>query len=121
DSRGKLSVDEYKFYTVWGQVMFGESVPFSSGAAMEISRDGQVLTSVLPCPPVCLSPCYDQMVQKAEQIAQGARTDFLRVDLLVHGKCDGLYVSEVELYPASDFSAPLKELVAQQWRKGYGI
>lgn len=121
DDNGKFRVDEYKFYTIWGEVLFGESVPFSSGAAMEISRDGQIWTSKVSCPPLCRAACYTEMVALAEKVARGARTDFLRVDVLVHGRCEGLYVSEVELFPASDFSPQLKEMVAQRWRHGYGV
>mmetsp|Transcript_126378 Transcript_126378/g.219012 ORF Transcript_126378/g.219012 Transcript_126378/m.219012 type:complete len:596 (-) Transcript_126378:170-1957(-) len=121
DSQGKLRVDEYKFYVAWGEVMFGENVPFSSGAALEIARDGTILSAVVPCPPMCVAPCYHRMVQLAEQVARGARTDYLRVDFLVHGRCEDVFVSEVELFPASDFSPELKAKVAERWRWGYGF
>jgi len=121
DAAGKFRVDEYKFYTVWGEVVFGESVPFSSGAAMEISRAGVIMTSRMTCPPLCLADCYLEMVALAEKVAQNARTDFLRVDVLVHGRCESLYISEVELFPASDFSPQLKQVVAERWIHGYGL
>lgn len=121
DSQGKLSVDEYKFYTVWGEVVFGENVPFSFGTAMEIARNGQVYSAKVACPPMCPAPCYAEMVRLAEKVAKGARADFLRVDLLVRGRCEALFVSEVELFPASDFSPELKAEVAKRWRKGYGV
>jgi len=121
DAEGKLRVDEYKFYIVWGEVVFGENVPFSSGTAMEVARDGTVLTTKFPCPPICVASCYAEMVRLAEQVARGARTDYLRVDLLVNGRCEGLYVSEVELFPASDFDPALKSIVADRWRAGYGF
>lgn len=120
DTTGKLRVDEYKFFTVWGRVILSENVPFSSGAVMEIDRNGSILTSKASCPPFCVSPCYHRMVEIAEKVAVFAQTDFLRVDLLVEGKCDALYVSEVELFPASDFSPDLKVEVARHWVKGYG-
>mmetsp|Transcript_1906 Transcript_1906/g.5438 ORF Transcript_1906/g.5438 Transcript_1906/m.5438 type:complete len:735 (+) Transcript_1906:1-2205(+) len=118
---GKLSVDEYKFYAVWGEVAIGESVPFSSGAVMEIARNGEILTTKMPCPPWCVSECYADMVTLAEKVARNARTDFLRVDILVKGRCEGLFVSEVELFPASDFSIELKRIIAARWRWGYGF
>jgi len=121
DDAGHLRVDEYKFYTVWGEVAFSENVPFSSGAALEISRDGKILSSRVDCPPFCVATCYDRMVALAEKVAGGARADFLRVDILIHGRCENLYVSEVELFPASDFSSQLKEHIAEQWRRGYGF
>merc|ERR1739848_942369 len=75
---GRMRVDEYKFYTVWGKVVFGESVPFSSGAAMEIDREGNVFSTIASCPPHCVPACYDEMVRRAERLATGAQTDFLR-------------------------------------------
>eukprot|EP00928_Gymnodinium_smaydae_P045507 TRINITY_DN30333_c0_g1_i1.p1 TRINITY_DN30333_c0_g1~~TRINITY_DN30333_c0_g1_i1.p1 ORF type:complete len:554 (-),score=56.55 TRINITY_DN30333_c0_g1_i1:88-1749(-) len=118
---GALSVDEYKFYTVWGEVVFGESVPFSSGAAMWIDREGNVFVSRSTCPPHCVAPCYKEMVQMAEKVAAGAKTDFLRVDILISGHCEGLYVSEVELYPASEFDPVLRDAISSRWRQGYGF
>ncbi|CAJ1364199.1 unnamed protein product [Effrenium voratum] len=117
---GKYMVDEYKFYTSWGETILAENIIFSSGVMMEISRDGQILTAKDGCPPACLAPCFREMVRMADQVATYARTDFLRVDILVQGNCEALYVSEVELFPASDFSPALKEAVAQRWRSGYG-
>lgn len=108
----------YKFFTAWGLTMLAENVPFNSGTIMEISRGGEILTSKAPCPPYCVAPCYDRMVDMAERLARHARTDFLRVDILVSGDCEGLYVSEVELFPASDFSQVLKDAVAKRWRRG---
>ncbi|CAJ1427039.1 unnamed protein product [Effrenium voratum] len=105
---GKYMVDEYKFYTSWGETILAENIIFSSGVMMEISRDGQILTAKDGCPPACLAPCFREMVRMAEQVATYARTDFLRVDILVQGNCEALYVSEVELFPASDFSPALK-------------
>ncbi|CAE8606393.1 unnamed protein product [Polarella glacialis] len=119
-SQNQLFVDEYKFYTSWGQVVLAESVPFSSGAMMEIDRDGQILTHKMECPPWCVSPCYRQMVEIAERVAQHARTDFLRVDIL-RRDCEALFVSEVELFPGSDFSQAVKDAIAQRWREGYGV
>lgn len=121
DPHGGLRVDEYKFFTTWGLVVVAENTPFSAGAVMEIARNGQVLTSKMPCPPFCVAPCYAKMVEIAERVAQHARTDFLRVDLLVHGRCEAYYVSEVELFPASDFSPELKVAIAERWRSGYGF
>lgn len=118
---GKYLVDEYKFFTSWGVTIFAENIPFSSGAIMEISREGHILTTKADCPPFCLAACYPQMVQIAEKVAKYARTDFLRVDILVSGDCEALYVSEVELFPASDFSQVLKDAVAHRWRRGYGV
>ncbi|CAE7211647.1 unnamed protein product [Symbiodinium sp. CCMP2592] len=116
---GRLAVDEFKFYTVFGKVAFGEEIFSSAGTVMEIDRDGQILTNKMECPPFCVRPCYTQMVEIAEKVATHARADFLRVDVLVQGSCSGLYVSEVELFPASDFSPFLKEAVAARWREGY--
>jgi len=121
DLQGRYRVDEYKFYVVWGEVVIGENVPFSSGAAMEISRGGDIFTAKVSCPPYCIATCYPQMVQMAEQVARKAQTDYLRVDILVQGQCEAMYVSEVELFPASDFSPELKDIVAQRWRGGYGF
>ncbi|CAE7784423.1 unnamed protein product, partial [Symbiodinium pilosum] len=118
---GRFTVDEFKFYTVFGQVAFGEEIFSSAGTVMEIDRNGQILTNKMECPPFCVRPCYAQMVEIAEKVATYARADFLRVDVLVAGRCDGLYVSEVELFPASDFSPFLKEAVAGRWRAGYGV
>jgi len=121
EQTGQYLVDEYKFYIVWGLVIFAEKVPFSSGAASWIARDGTTLLAKAPCPPVCVASCYDVMVREAEHVARSARTDYLRVDMLIEGSCDAVYVSEVELYPASDFSADLKAAVAARWRWGYGL
>ena len=74
--------------------MFAENVPFNSGTIMEISRGGEILSTKAPCPPYCVAPCYGQMVRMAEQVASYAKTDFLRVDILVQGDCEELYVSE---------------------------
>lgn len=118
---GRLAVDEFKFYTVFGKVAFGEEIFSSAGTVMEIDRDGQILTNKMECPPFCVRPCYAEMVEIAEKVATHARADFLRVDVLVQGSCSGLYVSEVELFPASDFSPFLKEAVAARWREGYAV
>eukprot|EP00434_Breviolum_minutum_P014308 symbB.v1.2.012616.t1/scaffold874.1/size155782/10 len=121
ENPGKYLVDEYKFYTSWGRTIVAENIPFSSGAVMEISRTGQILTTKADCPPFCVAACFPQMVQIAEKVATHARTDFLRVDILVSGDCENLFVSEVELFPASDFSQILKDAVAERWRRGYGL
>ena len=121
ENPGKYLVDEYKFYTSWGRTIVAENIPFSSGAVMEISRTGQILTTKADCPPFCVAACFPQMVQIAEKVATHARTDFLRVDILVSGDCENLFVSEVELFPASDFSQILKDAVAERWRRGYGV
>eukprot|EP00931_Biecheleriopsis_adriatica_P118259 TRINITY_DN93704_c0_g1_i1.p1 TRINITY_DN93704_c0_g1~~TRINITY_DN93704_c0_g1_i1.p1 ORF type:complete len:799 (+),score=137.81 TRINITY_DN93704_c0_g1_i1:35-2431(+) len=121
DQQGMHLVDEYKFYVSWGLVMFGENVPFSSGSVMEISRSGEILTTKMSCPPFCVAPCYSRMVEVAERVAKHARTDYLRVDLLVSGRCEDVFVSEVELFPASDFSQALKDTIAERWRRGYNI
>lgn len=118
---GSLMVDEYKFYVVWGVVVFGESVPFSSGTVSWIDVQGNILLSRGSCPPYCVAPCYKQMVEIAERVARGAKTDFLRVDILIDGQCDGLYISELELFPASEFDFALRLEVASRWRRGYGF
>ncbi|CAE6914509.1 unnamed protein product [Symbiodinium natans] len=118
---GRFTVDEFKFYTVFGQVAFGEEIFSSAGTVMEIDRDGRILTNKMECPPFCVRSCYTRMVEIAEKVATYARADFLRVDVLVEGNCDGLYVSEVELFPASDFSPFLKAAVAARWRQGYAV
>lgn len=118
---GSLMVDEYKFYVVWGVVVFGESVPFSSGTVSWIDIMGNILQSRGSCPPYCVAPCYTRMVDIAERVARAAKTDFLRVDILIDGQCDGLYISELELFPASEFDFYLRQEVASRWRRGYGF
>lgn len=81
DDAGKSRVDEYKFYTAWGRVVFGECVPSSSGAAMEISREGVVVTRKVGCPPICVAPCYGEMVEIAERVALGKRGSVTRCAL----------------------------------------
>lgn len=116
-----LLVDEYKFFTSWGETIFAENVPWSMGTTMEISREGHILSAKESCPPICVPACYPQMVQIAEKVATYARTDFLRVDILISGDCEALYVSEVELFPASNCTQFLKDAVARRWRNGYGV
>eukprot|EP00929_Paragymnodinium_shiwhaense_P079053 TRINITY_DN41080_c0_g1_i1.p1 TRINITY_DN41080_c0_g1~~TRINITY_DN41080_c0_g1_i1.p1 ORF type:complete len:538 (-),score=139.82 TRINITY_DN41080_c0_g1_i1:56-1669(-) len=116
-----LKVDEYKFYTVWGEVVFGESVPFSSGAVNWIDRWGNIMASKGTCPPYCVPQCYPRMVEIAEKVARGTKTDMLRVDILIHGNCEDLFVSELELFPASDFDPVLRAEMAARWRRGYGL
>lgn len=118
---GSLMVDEYKFYVVWGVVVFGESVPFSSGTVSWIDVMGNILQSRGSCPPYCVAPCYKRMVEIAERVARSAKTDFLRVDILIDGHCDGLFISELELFPASEFDFFLRHEVASRWRRGYGF
>ena len=75
-------------------------------------------------PPIdnkALLQCMFFGVKVAERVADGARADHLRVDLLVKGDCSDLFVSEVELYPAVPFSEEAKQLVAARWRYGYGF
>ena len=44
-SVGPSVVGVARFYTSWGVTIFAENIPFSSGAVMEISRQGHILTT----------------------------------------------------------------------------
>ena len=65
--------------------------------------------------------CFLKGPPIAERVAMQARVDHLRVDLLVSGACEDLFISEVELFPAVPLSARGREVVAARWRYGYGV
>jgi len=63
--------------------------------------------------------CLPRVMEIAERVANGAHVDHLRVDLLVEGVCDNLYVSEVELFPAVPFSPKTMSSIERRWIRGY--
>jgi len=65
--------------------------------------------------------CLSVVMKQAERVAVGARVDHLRVDFLVEGACDRVYVSEVELFPAVPFGPDTMGAIEQRWRYGYGV
>jgi len=71
----------------------------------------------------CTPTCWPEMVRAAEKVATAGGTDFLRVDLLIRGDCDAVFVSEVELFPGSDLVEPTRTAgarIAHLWRWFYG-
>lgn len=65
--------------------------------------------------------CMRKVIQQARRVADGARVDHLRVDFLVEGDCDRVYVSEVELFPAVPFSERVMRMIERKWIYGYGV
>jgi len=64
--------------------------------------------------------CLPKIMKTAERVASGARVDHLRVDFLIEGLCDEVYVSELELFPAVPFEPKTMAAIEQRWRYGYG-
>mmetsp|Transcript_18341 Transcript_18341/g.59568 ORF Transcript_18341/g.59568 Transcript_18341/m.59568 type:complete len:562 (+) Transcript_18341:1039-2724(+) len=77
-----------------------------------LDPDGWVETVMMKCIPMA------QL--QAQRVASAVGADHLRVDFLVEGNCDQIYVSEVELFPAVPFHAKVMEVIEKRWRYGYG-
>eukprot|EP00928_Gymnodinium_smaydae_P027010 TRINITY_DN21030_c0_g1_i2.p1 TRINITY_DN21030_c0_g1~~TRINITY_DN21030_c0_g1_i2.p1 ORF type:complete len:833 (-),score=83.78 TRINITY_DN21030_c0_g1_i2:35-2533(-) len=133
-------VEEARCHVVWGRVMaiewavgrqgsFVMTEVVDSSGRRTMSTDGMWAVSlgesyfrdpdgwVEKVTKVCLP----KIMEAATRVATGARTDHLRVDLLVNGQCDEVYVSEVELFPAVPFAPIALDSIERRWRYGYGF
>lgn len=65
--------------------------------------------------------CISKVMFEAQRVASGARVDNLRVDFLVEGDCERIFVSEVELFPAVPFTPSVMWTIEDRWKHGYGV
>ncbi len=101
---GQLVQEEYKFHVSCGTTAYVFVKPGDGDAPVSklvLSRDGTAFTiddaGVRPRPDLPLPELFSQMLEIAERLADGF--DFVRCDF--YGMPDGIYFSELTVYPMS--------------------
>lgn len=133
-------VEEARVHVVWGRATAVEWTLGRAGSTVMLlqvdrvgrgsfSTDGVWATSMAKerlkdadgWAQAMFARCLPQILRKAERVADGAHADHLRVDFLVEGNCEAIFVSEAELFPAVPFPPRTMEALERSWRRGYGV
>merc|ERR1712078_464667 len=104
-------------------VMVEELVLGDDGAVCEV----QCLTTWGKCVSWNLAKCdvdkscLDDVRLVIERAAFSLRADFVRVDVLIRGQCEAVFLSEVEIYPGNQLSRLEQMKLMRSFLHGYGF
>merc|ERR1712118_85473 len=86
------------------------------------SREGEPESfQFYPVPEDEVQRCLLKVIPVTERVAQAAKADHVRVDVLVRGECEDIYVSECDVFPGCPLPFKIRQLLRDRWLYGYGI
>lgn len=129
---GPVRVDELACTVVWGRTLVIEWRVNTYGSLLyELRREGDSLRWEMvnrwaathppdPLPEQAMFMCLNSTAAIAERVADCARFDLIRVDILLSLDRREMFVSEVSAWPGTPYPSEQRATIEQRWRYGYG-